>query len=75
MFVMPNKMVFRASDEKGHLQDSWRYLFFWHVSQFAVEDALDGFLEHIGKENPFYQRLLDIAESFVTKIPDRLSTF
>lgn len=51
-------------DDEMNSVDSWRYILGRHISYFADEDGLNGLLEHIGTENPFYERLIDIANSF-----------
>lgn len=64
IYVMVNEMVFRVSDDEMNSVDSWRYILGRHISYFADEDSLNGFLEHIGEENPFYERLIDLANRF-----------
>lgn len=61
---MINEMVLRVSDDQLKAADSWRYILRRHLSYFADEDGLNGFLEHIGEENPFYERLVALASSF-----------
>lgn len=62
-------MVFRVSDEEMNSADSWRYILGRHISYFADADNLSGFLEHIGQENPFYERLIDLTNSFGPENP------
>ncbi|KAJ9196655.1 hypothetical protein DTO164E3_6185 [Paecilomyces variotii] len=64
IYVMLNEMVFRVSDDQLKSADSWRYILRRHISYFADEDGLNGFLEHIGEKTPFYKRLIDLADSF-----------
>lgn len=64
IYVMVNEMVFRVNDDQLKSTDSWRHILCRHISYFADEDGFNGFLEHIGKENPFYERLIDLASSF-----------
>ena len=65
IYVMINHvMVFRVNDDQLKAADSWRYILQRHLSYFADLDGLIGFLEHIGEENPFYRRLIDLASSF-----------
>lgn len=64
IYVMLNVMVFRVSDQQLHTSDSWYYILQRHISYFADEQGLNGLLEHIGEENPFYQRLIILASSF-----------
>ena len=61
---MVNEMVFRVRDDKMNSVDSWRYILGRHVSYFVDEDSLSRLLEHIGTENSFYERLIDLANSF-----------
>lgn len=69
---MVNEMVFRVSDDEMNSVDSWRYILDWHTSYFADEDGLNGLLEHIVTENPFYERLIDLANSFGSGDPRQL---
>lgn len=67
IYVMVNEMVFRVSDDQLNASDSWRYILRRHISYFADEDGLNGFLQHIGKENPFYERLVSLTNSFTSE--------
>ncbi|QVM09325.1 hypothetical protein D8B26_003988 [Coccidioides posadasii str. Silveira] len=64
VYVMVNEMVFRVSDNQLQAEDSWRYVLRRHIYYFADEDSFNGFLQHIGKENIFYERLVALASSF-----------
>ncbi|KAF3391018.1 hypothetical protein DPV78_010981 [Talaromyces pinophilus] len=64
IYMMVNEMVFRVSDDETNSVDSWRYILDRHISYFADEDGLNGLLERISTENPFYERLIDLANSF-----------
>ncbi|KAI2047188.1 hypothetical protein LOZ12_004789, partial [Ophidiomyces ophidiicola] len=64
IYVMVNEMVFRVSDNELEAADSWRYVLRRHISYFADEDSFNGLLQHIGKENIFYERLVALANSF-----------
>lgn len=64
IYVMVNEMVFRVSDDQLRSEDSWRHILRRHVSYFADEDSLNEFLQHIGKENVFYERFVSIVSSF-----------
>ena len=61
---MLNEMAFKVSDEQLMANDSWQYILRRHVSYFADEDGLNGFLQHIGKDNPFFERFVAIAQGF-----------
>ena len=69
IYAMANEMVFRVSDDQLNAEDSWRYILRRHISYFADEDSLNGFLEHIGEENPFHERLIALASSFGPENP------
>ncbi|EAW20286.1 uncharacterized protein NFIA_099200 [Aspergillus fischeri NRRL 181] len=69
IYVMVNEMVFRVNDDELNSADSWRHILRRHISYFADEDGLNGFLEHIGEENPFYDRLIDLANTFGPENP------
>ncbi|KAI1131979.1 kinase-like protein [Nemania abortiva] len=64
IYVMLKEMVFLVSDEQLNAEDSWRYILRRHLSYFADQDGFNGFMEHIGEENPFYERLLVLADDF-----------
>lgn len=66
---MLNEMVFRVSDSQLSAVDSWRYVLQRHVSYFADEQGLNGFLGHIGEDNPFHERLISIAGIFTSDNP------
>lgn len=61
---MLNDMVLRASDDELAAEDSWRYVLRRQISFFGEEDGLKGLLKWIGEKNPFFQRLIALAESF-----------
>lgn len=62
--MMVNKMVFHISDDQLKVADLWRHILCWHISYFVDEDGFNGLLEHIGEENPFYECLIGLANSF-----------
>ncbi|KAF9892320.1 hypothetical protein FE257_002097 [Aspergillus nanangensis] len=64
IYVMVNEMVFRVSDNQLNAPDSWRYILRRHISYFGNEDGCNGLLRHIGEENPFFERLIVLANSF-----------
>ncbi|KAM5475982.1 hypothetical protein MauCBS54593_000665 [Microsporum audouinii] len=64
IYVMADEMVFHVGKDKLEAEDSWRHVLRRHVSYFADEDGLNGFLKHTGKENPFYERFVALASSF-----------
>ncbi|OHW97270.1 serine threonine-protein kinase [Colletotrichum incanum] len=64
VYVMLNDMIFRVSDEELRGEDAWRHIIRRHVSSFGDEAGYKGLLHHIGEENPFFQRLIDLAADF-----------
>lgn len=52
------------SDDQLRAADSWRHILLRHISYFANQDDLSGFLEHTGVENPFYERLIYLTSGF-----------
>ncbi|KAJ2975412.1 hypothetical protein NUW58_g8361 [Xylaria curta] len=64
IYVMMNDMVFLVSDDQLNAEDSWRHILRRHLSYFADRDGFNGFLQHIGEENPFYERMITIANDF-----------
>lgn len=61
---MLNDMVLRASDDELAAEDSWRYVLRRQISFFGEDEGLKGLLKWIGEKNPFFQRLIALAESF-----------
>lgn len=64
IYVMLNEMVFRVSDDQLAADDSWRYILRRHISYFADDDGINGFLQHIGQENPFFERIVALSQDF-----------
>lgn len=64
IYVMLNKMVFLVNDDQLDAEDSWRYILRRHLSYFSDRDGFNGFLQHIGEENPFYERVIALANDF-----------
>lgn len=64
IYVMLNDMIFRASDEELSREDAWWYILRRHISYFADEDGFKGLLQHLGEDNPFFERLIDLAADF-----------
>ncbi|KAI0834728.1 kinase-like protein [Hypoxylon sp. FL0890] len=64
IYVMLNEMVFLVSNDQLNAEDSWRYILRRHLSYFADRDGFNGFLQHIGEENPFYERVIALANDF-----------
>ncbi|KAJ5569991.1 uncharacterized protein N7459_009421 [Penicillium hispanicum] len=64
IYVMHNMMVFHVGKEQPAAEDLWRPILRRHISYFADEGSLNRLLTHIGKENDFFLRLLELAGSF-----------
>ncbi|OTA95773.1 hypothetical protein M434DRAFT_393416 [Hypoxylon sp. CO27-5] len=64
IYVMLNEIIFLVSNDQLHAEDSWRYILRRHLSYFADSDGFNGFLQHIGAENPFYERVIALANDF-----------
>lgn len=60
---MTGKMVFHVGWDKLDAEDAWRHVLSRHISYFADEEGFNGLLKHIQKENPFFERLVSLAES------------
>ncbi|KAI1374689.1 kinase-like domain-containing protein [Hypoxylon crocopeplum] len=63
IYVMLNEMIF-ASNDQLNAEDSWRYILRRHLSYFADRDGFNDFLQHIGEDNPFYERVIALANDF-----------
>ncbi|OBT68727.1 hypothetical protein VE03_02090 [Pseudogymnoascus sp. 23342-1-I1] len=64
IFMMLNNMVFRVGNSELAASDSWRYILRRHISIFGEEDGFQGLLQWIGEENPFFERLIELAGTF-----------
>jgi serine/threonine protein kinase len=64
IYVVLNKIVFRATDEELEADDSWRHILKRYISLFGEQDGFKGLLQWIGEENPFFERLITVAGSF-----------
>ncbi|KAI0402009.1 kinase-like protein [Xylaria palmicola] len=64
VYVMLNRMLFLVSPDELASPDSWRPILRRHLSYFADRDGFNGFLYHIGEENPFHARILELADDF-----------
>ncbi|CZT12554.1 uncharacterized protein RCO7_11469 [Rhynchosporium graminicola] len=64
IYVMLNDMVLRASKDELAANDAWRWVLGRQISFFAKEEEFKGLLKWIGEENPFYERLITLADSF-----------
>ncbi|KAL3450077.1 kinase-like domain-containing protein [Aspergillus insuetus] len=69
IYAMVNEMVFRIPDSQRNAEDSWRRILFRHISFFGDEEGVNGLLEHIGDENVFHQRLIDLVGTFGPENP------
>ncbi|RAH54805.1 kinase-like protein [Aspergillus piperis CBS 112811] len=69
VYVMANEMVLRVPDEQLNAEDSWRYVLRLHLSYFADIEGVERFLEHIGEQNPFFERILELINTFGLENP------
>ncbi|KAI1503702.1 kinase-like protein [Biscogniauxia marginata] len=69
IYVMLNDMVFLVSDEELEGDDAWWHILRRHISDFGDEDGFKGLLQHIGEENPFFERLITLAGDFDAERP------
>ncbi|PGH30873.1 serine/threonine protein kinase [[Emmonsia] crescens] len=65
IYVMVGEMVFLVPRDQLEVEDAWRHILRRHISYFADEDSLNGFLSHIETDNPFFERLLALVPTFV----------
>ncbi|OHF04517.1 calcium/calmodulin dependent protein kinase [Colletotrichum orchidophilum] len=64
IYVMLNDMIFHVSPDELSDENVWRHILRRHISYFADETGFKGLLQHIGDDNPFFQRLIDLAGDF-----------
>lgn len=61
---MLNDMVLHVSADELAASDSWRHILRRHISFFGEEDGFQGLLQWIGEDNPFFERLVELAGTF-----------
>lgn len=61
---MLNDMVLRASADELAASDSWRHVLRRQISFFGEKDGFQGLLQWVGEENPFFERLIELAGTF-----------
>ncbi|AEO62328.1 uncharacterized protein THITE_2106391 [Thermothielavioides terrestris NRRL 8126] len=64
IYVMLDHMIFHLSAEELQGDKAWWHILQRHVSYFGDEDGILGLLEHLGKENPFFDRVIALVEDF-----------
>jgi serine/threonine protein kinase len=64
IYVMADEMVFYVGEDQLKAEDSWRHVLHRHLSYFPDREGFNGLLQHIGEENPFYKRLIAVANDF-----------
>jgi serine/threonine protein kinase len=69
IYVMLNDMIFYAGDKELARDDAWWHVLRRHISFFADEEGFGGLLEHIGNDNPFFERLIALTGDFDDKNP------
>ncbi|KAH9885135.1 protein kinase-like domain-containing protein [Xylariomycetidae sp. FL2044] len=67
IYVMEDRMVFLVPNDQLNAEDSWRYIFRRHISFFADQEGIDGLMKLIGEEDPFYDRIIEVAGTFSTR--------
>lgn len=69
IYVMLDDMVLRASDDELGGDMAWWHVLRRHISYFRDEEGFRGLLNHLGEENPFYERLIALAGDFDAERP------
>ena len=69
IYVMLDHMVFLVNKEQRSGEDAWWYILRRHISYLGDEDGFKGLLRHIGEENPFFDRLIALANDFTANQP------
>jgi len=65
---MLKDMIFHI-DDKSNESEQWEPILRRHISYFADEDGLKGLLKHLGEENPYFERVIELAASFDKENP------
>lgn len=64
IYVMLDDMIFLMGEKELRSEDAWRHILAKHISYFADEDGFKGLLQHIGQDNLFFDRFIDLAADF-----------
>lgn len=57
-------MPFKIPIEQLDAPDSWRYILRKHISFFGDTEGLRGLLKYLGNDNPFGERIIEVAATF-----------
>jgi serine/threonine protein kinase len=68
IYVMLNDMVFRMPNEELKDGEAWRLILSRHISYFADEESFRGLLMHLGEDNPFFERLIEVASALDARV-------
>lgn len=66
---MLKEMVFYTSEAESSNQECWRTILSRHISYFGDQEGCKGLLEHLGDDNPFTERIIELASEFSTSNP------
>ncbi|KAI1749589.1 kinase-like domain-containing protein [Xylaria castorea] len=66
IYVVTDRMVFHVGQDLLNAEDSWRHILRRHLSYFGDEDGFNGYMDHIGEENPVYDRMMGLMNDFLT---------
>lgn len=63
---MLNEMVFYTGEEVSSAQEHSSTIISRHISYFGDQEGFKGLLEHLGDDNPFSERIIELASKFST---------
>lgn len=66
---MLKEMVFYTSEAESSFQESWRTILSRHISYFGDSEGFKGLLEHLGEDNSFTERVIELAFEFSASSP------
>lgn len=75
IYVMLDHMVFQLSDAELGGDMAWWHILRKHVSHFGHVDGIQGLLEHLGPENPFFERVIALVQDFTDERPRQPEPF
>lgn len=61
---MLNEMIFFTGEKQPLEQEHWRTILSRHISYFGDQKGMSGLLDHLGEENPFTERMIELASEF-----------
>lgn len=69
IYVVLKWMPFKVPIEQLEAPDSWRHIIGKHIFFFGDDEGLRGLFRYLGSDNPFVDRIIEVADTFKTSNP------